>query len=193
MGQSGLAGGPPHDVVTQIPGERHSVTPGPILRASGWRGGIFLVYVAPDVTDDWTVERSGGVQANGFMLNPSEGPAAGGLPPSNLNFTSRQVATGEAAHVASGASVATMITDGGKYLFRLFETISLDAAGVRIGPPAIYTVGEWLKVSENGLLCNDPDARLLLATGGTAVRVVGHCHTIPAARSLWRLGLDHKA
>ena len=77
-------------------------------------------------------------------------------------------------------------------MFKQFETISLDAFGVRSGPAAVYTLNEKLKVSENGLLCNDPNARLLLATGGTEVIFVGIVSAVPGDRTGWRLGMDHK-
>jgi len=74
----------------------------------------------------------------------------------------------------------------------VFETVALTPAGVRAGGPAVYSLNDILKVSENGLLCNDPDAFLLLATGGTSVISVGTCSVIPDARSGNRLGLDFK-
>jgi len=178
------------DVVMLLQGETRPVTPGPILRSTKWVGGQFVQFVTPIDVNDWLVERSTGVHAAGFLYDASENyqslRGGGGY----RNWTSIQPANREASTLASGAATQTMIADGGRFLFLHFETVALNGAGVRAGGPAIYGLNDVLKVSENGLLCNDPDAFLLLATGGTQVLVVGTCSAVPGARTANRLGLD---
>lgn len=187
-----LAESADQDVTVLINGDRLPITPGPILRRTRWVGGLFVQFVPPIDVNDWLVERSDGRTAAGFILSPSENyqdPRGGG---GYRNWTSMQPSNREASVLASGASTQTMVAGGGRFLFKHFETISLDAGGARVGPPIVYSLNDKLKVSENGLLCNDPDARLLLATGGTEVIVVGVCSTVPNARSANRLGWEHK-
>jgi len=180
------------DVEVLIPGDTLPVCPGPTLRRAKWNGGVFLMFIPPIDVNDWLVEISDGTTAAGFMLSPSENyqdpRGAAGF----RNWTSMQPGNREAIVFASGAATQTMIAGGGRFLFKQFETISLDAFGVRIGPPIVYSLNNRLKVSENGLLCNDPDTRLLLATGGTEVVNVGVVSNVPGARTANRLGLDHK-
>jgi hypothetical protein len=83
-----------------------------------------------------------------------------------------------------------MINGGTRAFFRVFETVAL-AAGVRAGGPITYVNNEDLKISENGLLCNDSDGALALA-GITTPIVVGVCSAIPAARNENRLCMDMK-
>lgn len=172
------------DLTCMQRGENFVVRVGPILARDGWRGGQWVRYVPPtDTVDLWIVEKSDGVQAAGFLANESEDYSNARV--SNYrNYTSYQNRA-----PSSGARAVTMYTGGGRFFFRQFETISLDVFGVRTGPPAVYVVGETLKVSENGLLCNDPDARLILATGGTSVISVGVCNYVPTV-NLPKLGLD---
>lgn len=184
-----LREGASQDVEVMIHGDRFSVCPGPVLRAAKWNGGIWVQLVAPTDVNDFLVERSAGIEAAGFLLWAS----ANRLNPTGdagyRNWTSFQADDQNRSTVASGAAMTTMVAGGGQFLFRLFETIALTAGGVRAGGPAIYTTNQPLKVSENGLLCNDPDANLLAATGGTSVIVVGVCCAVPDTRSGNRLGL----
>jgi len=150
------------------------------------------MFIPPIDVNDWLVARSDGVSAVGFLMFPSENyndprGAAG-----YRNWTSMQPANSGAQVLPSGAATQTMVAGGGRFMFKQFERISLDVAGARVGPPAVYTLNQKLKVSENGLLCNDPDARLLLATGGTETIFVGYVSAVPGARTGDRLGMDHK-
>jgi hypothetical protein len=82
-----------------------------------------------------------------------------------------------------------MVMGGGRFLFTQFEEFGLDAQGVRNQPPN-YALNQNLKVSENGLLCNDSDANLLVATGGAIALIVGVCCKTPDSDG--KLGLDLK-
>jgi hypothetical protein len=84
-----------------------------------------------------------------------------------------------------------MISGGARCLFLNYETISLNAQGQRAGGVAQYTLNDKIKVSENGLLCNDADNLLLLATGGQESIVVGLCCKTPTTEDV-SLGLDMK-
>jgi hypothetical protein len=172
-------------------GGRLAATAGPLLRASGWRAGQWVMYAttqSPPVSE-FTVEKSNGIYAAGFILCESEN-YSDPRRSTYRNYTSYQNA-GSFASASSGASVITILTDGGRYLFQLYETIALDAFGVRTGGPAIYSVNQQLKVSENGILCQDLDASLILATGGTSVIEVGVCSKVPTTDDP-RLGLDNQ-
>jgi hypothetical protein len=171
-------------------GSPYTATVGPVLRNTKWRGGQWVRYIDPG---PWLfqVEASDGVSACGFILRESENyiPGQGG---SYTNWTNYQPGTSIPVQVASGAGAVALMTGGCQALFKYFETVSLDPAGIRQGPPAVYTLNFPLKVSENGLLCQDPDARLLLATGGTEVVVVGLCSAVPSPGTYGRLGADIK-
>lgn len=172
-------------------GDKLTANAGPILRASGWRAGTWVMYATtqdPPVAE-FTVEKSNGIYATGFLLYGSEN-YSDPRRSTYRNYTSYQN-LGPFASAAAGASVVTIIANGGRYYFRLYETVALDAFGVRAGGPAVYNVNLPLKVSENGLLCQDPDALLLLATGGTSVVEVGVCSKVPTPADP-RLGLDDK-
>jgi hypothetical protein len=175
-----------------IHGDRFPVTPGPLLRAAKWTGGVWVQLVAPTDVNDWLVERSDGIRADGFMLWASANRFSSVGDAGYRNWTSFQADDNNASTVSSGAATTTMVAGGGRFMFRVFETIALTIGGVRAGGPAVYSLNDILKVSENGLLCNDPDANLLAATGGTAVVPVGMCSAAPNARSGDRLGLDLK-
>ncbi len=174
-----------------FPGERTKVTVGPILRRARWVGGLFVRYAVPvDAVNEFLVERSTGQSYCGFLLSPSENyndPQGGG---GYRNWTSIQPANPEATTFASGAATQTINAGGGRFLFRHFEKVALTPGGVRAGGPAIYNFQDNLKVSENGLLCNDPDAFLMLATGGFALRVGICCVTPEYAEG--RLGIDYR-
>lgn len=172
-------------------GERAKVTAGPVLRRTRWVGGLFVQYATPvDSVNDFLVEQSFGLASCGFLLAPSENyndPRGGA---GVRNWTSMQPANPEATTFASGASTQTINAGGGRFLFRHYERIALDGLGVRTGGPALYNLNDSLKISENGLLCNDPDAFLALATGGAALRV-GICCALPEY-SGGRLGIDYR-
>jgi hypothetical protein len=175
------------DITVIRNGDKYRITVGPILRRSKWKAGIFVKYVEDETaTDEYTVERSDGVDVAGFLLYGSEDYTDPQI--SNYrNYTSYQNA-GFLAN-ANGSAVLTLISGGGRFLFSEFETISLDAGGVRQGPPIVYRLNEKLKISENGLLCNDPDDRLLLATGGDETVVIGNVCKIPSSIEP-KLGFD---
>lgn len=176
------------DVDLQFPGDRISVITGPIMRRSGWRGGVFVQYVPG--TDDFTVEISDGNAAAGFILFQSENYALtrpyGNGPGSPENWLAHQF-----RNPTGGNNVATMISGGTRAYFRVFETVALNGAGARAGGPITYTLNEPLKVSENGLLCNDSDVNLA-AAGVTTPQVVGIVSAVPLARNSNRLGIDLK-
>lgn len=182
------------DVQMMIPGDRFPVVPGPILRASRWVGGLFVQFIPQIDVNDWPVEVSDGINAAGFLMFPSEdySPAGRRGGAGYRNYTSRQPAGVDAATFASGASTQTMLSGGGRYLFVHFETVSLTGGGARTGPPAVYALNDVLKVSENGLLCNDLNASLLAATGGTSVLSIGTVCNVPGPRTAGRLGLEFK-
>jgi hypothetical protein len=177
------------DITVIRNGDRFRVTAGPILRRTKWKGGTFVRYVEDETaTDEYTVERSDGIGVAGFVIYGSEDYTDPQI--SNYrNYTSYQNA-GALAN-ANGTAVLTVVAGGGRFLFAEYETISLDIAGVRQGPPITYVLNQNLKVSENGLLCNDPDDRLLLATGGEETVVVGIVCKVPSSIEP-KLGLDLK-
>lgn len=170
------------DVEIFLTGDRSPVICGPGLRAAGWRGGVWVMYVPGDM--DFTVERSDGTRATGFLLFPSEGadPSTVG---GSSDFISYQPATG-----VGGQNVMTMVNGGTRAYFKVFETVAL-AGGARVGGPLVYNLNDDLKVSENGLLCNDPDAQFALI-GITTPIVVGMVSAVPSPRNFNRLGLDLK-
>lgn len=181
-----ITGQPDLDVDLMFPSLRLNVTAGPLLRASKWRGGLWVAYVASS-EGDFVVRVSDGNSTSGFLLFGSEnyaltrpyGTGAG----SNNNWTSYQPATG-----VGGQNVIAMIADNTRAFFKVFETVAL-AAGTRSGGAIVYAVNDSLKVSENGLLCNDSDGALLLAGVVTPV-VIGIVSAVPATRNGNRLGVD---
>lgn len=183
--------GEPDDLYVIKAGDKLTATAGPLMRASGWRAGQWVRYVEPQVppVSEYTVEKSDGVTAAGILMYGSENYSNPRVS-TYRNYTSYQNASSFMA-VSAGSSVVTILVNGGRYLTLMYETISLDAFGVRAGPPAVYTINEFLKVSENGLLCNDPDALLLIATGGTDVITAGVCSRTPTPNNA-QLGLDLK-
>jgi hypothetical protein len=177
------------DVDLMFPGDRFPVIAGPTLRATGWRGGLFVQYVTAG--DDFTVEVSDGNAACGFILFQSENydltPPTGTGPGSPQNFISQQFLNPQ-----GGNNVVTMINGGTRAFFRVFETVALNGAGARAAGPITYVLNEDLKISENGLLCNDSDVNLA-AAGVTTPIVVGIVSSVPsAAINGNRLCLDMK-
>jgi hypothetical protein len=172
-------------------GDKYTATAGPLMRQTGWIAGQWLMYSTVQVppVSEFTMEKSTGIYTTGFTLFGSEN-YTNPRQSTYRNYTSYQNRGTEEA-VASGASVITIVAGGGRFLFSNYERIALDAFGVRAGGPAVYNVNLPLKVSENGLLCQDPDAFLLLATGGTDVLVIGVCSKTPTTADP-RLGLDLK-
>lgn len=175
------------DVDLLFPGDRFPCTPGPTLLSTGWRGGLWVSYVPGPA--DFTVEVSDGNSTCGFILYQSEDynltrPQGTG-PGSPENWLSHQFLSGR-----GGQNVATVVSGGTHAYFRVYETISL-LGGTRSGPLIVYVENQSLKISENGLLCNDSDAALALA-GVTTPIVVGIVSAIPASRNGNRLCLDCK-
>lgn len=169
------------DVELMYSALRLPVTAGPILRSTKWRGGQFVFYVnSPE--GDFVVEASDGNAVAGFLLFPSENytPLS---PGSNNNWTSYQPATG-----MGGQNVVTIITDGTRAFFKVFETVALNG-GVRNGGAITYSLNEPLYVSENGLLCNDSTVELGLAGIADPIQV-GIVSATPRARNQNRLGVD---
>jgi hypothetical protein len=181
------------DVELMFPGDRFPVSAGPALRVSGWPGGQWVMYVvSPE--GDYVVEASDGNAAAGFLLQQSEsnrnGSGAiprrlGGGAGSPTDWTNIQY---RRSHVAT--NTLTMVNGGTRALFSVFETVSV-VAGARTGPALVYTVQDDLKISENGLLCNDTDGAL--ATVGIAAPVVvGIVSAVPSDLNGGRLSMDMK-
>jgi len=165
------------DVDILVRGDSFPVYAGPSLRDSGWRGGLWVQYVDGD--QEFTVEVSDGNSVAGFLLAPSETR----VPPGSVqNWTSIQL--------RRLPGVTTLSSEGPRGYFKMFETVAL-SGGTRSGSAITYTRGESLKVSENGLLCNDSDSELALA-GVTAPHVVGIVSSPPSTRNQSRLGADIK-
>jgi hypothetical protein len=164
------------------------VAVGPQLRYTGWTGGIFVKYIDPGLNpSDWIVERTDGNGTCGFLAFPSENynfPPAG----ATQNYTGIDLRTEQGS--ASGANTVALFVDCGRYLFTHYEKIALRPDGVRAGGPAIFHLNEYLYVSENGLLCNDP-IPFLQAAGVANPCLVGLCSYVPAARNAFRLGIDY--
>lgn len=182
------------DVDLMFPGDRFPVIAGPELRASGWRGGLFVSYVP--ALDDFTVEVSDGNTAAGFLLFQSERyepliPGSDGVAPNPVvgspeNWVSHQFRAGQ-----GGQNVATLVSGGTRAFFKVFETTALTGGGTRTGGAITYSPCEALKVSENGLLCNDSDVNLAAAGIATPI-VVGIVSAVPSDRNGNRLCLDMK-
>lgn len=176
------------DVQLMFPGDRFPVIAGPTLRTNGWRGGIFVQYVAAN--DDFTVEVSDGNSTCGFILFQAEdydlGPPTGTGPGSPQNFLAAQY-----RNPVGGNNVVTMINGGTRAFFRMFETVALTGGGVRAGGPITYVLNEDLKISENGLLCNDTDVNLAAAGIANPI-VVGIVSAVPTAANDSRLCIDMK-
>lgn len=177
------------DLEVQIPGDRYTVAAGPVLRETGWVGGLFLTYVPPTGPEDFMVEVSDGNSAAGFTIFPSENYYSeeswlNGWDTSQ-NYTSYQ---NRGELTVGGAGSIVVVAGGGRCIFKHYETQAL-VAGQRTGAPIAYNLNQELKVSENGLLTNDSD--LDLATVGiTTPQVVGICCAIPTSRNNYRLGLQ---
>ena len=180
------------DVELMFPGDRFPVIAGPILRANGWRGGVFVTYVTGN--EPFTVELSdsgsvavGGNGCTGFLLFQSEdydlSRPYGNGPWSPENFTSQQPREG-----VGGQNVVTLVNGGTRAYFRMFETVGRFAPIV--GAPITYTLGEALFVSENGLLCNR--AGMAGTPFDPNFIEVGICSAIPSAANANRLCMDMK-
>jgi len=174
------------DVELMFPGDRFPVAAGPNLRSTGWRGGTFVQYTTGG--QDFTVEVSDGNMTAGFLLFQSEdytlSPPYGNGPGSPQNFLGQQN-----RNPVGGNNVVTMVMGGVRGFFKVFETVALDGAGNRVGGPIAYTLNEDLKVSENGLLCNDSDANLA-AAGIASPQVVGIVSAVPSSSNNNRLCAD---
>lgn len=179
------------DVELMFPGDRFPVIAGPNLRASGWRGGTFVAYSTGD--KDFTVEISDGNTAAGFLLFQSESytlsPPYGEGPGSPQNYLSQQL-----RNPVGGNNVVTIIEGGTRAYFKVFETVAINpATGQRDGGNGnlTYTLNEDLKISENGLICNDSDANLATA-GVVSPIVIGIVSAVPSSANASRIGLDMK-
>ena len=165
-----------------------------MLLATGWRGGVFVMYAAG--SNEFTVELSDGNSVAGFLLFQSDyysrltpgGFGSNGNDPvgSPENFLSHQFLSGR-----GGQNVVTMINGGTRAYFKAFETTALTGAGTRTGGAITYSLNDPLKISENGLLCNDSDANLN-AAGVTTPQQVGICSATPVEANGYRLCIDLK-
>jgi len=140
------------------------------------------MYVTGD--QDFTVEVSDGTLAAGFLLFASESYVTSGAG-SPENWISHQFLSG-----TGGQNVATMINGGTRAFCKVYETTALDG-GTRTGAAISYSLGEDLKVSENGLLCNDSDGELANVGIATPI-VVGIVSAVPSSGNGDRLCIDLK-
>jgi hypothetical protein len=83
-----------------------------------------------------------------------------------------------------------MFCDNTRAYFKFYETVPL-SGGVRTSGTITYSLHDILKVSENGLLCNDSDFELDLAGVTTPVEV-GIVSAVPSSINGNRLGADLK-
>ena len=181
------------DVDLMFPGDRFPVTAGPDLRITGWRGGLFVKYVAGN--SDFIVEASDGNSTAGFLLFQSEyysklqpgsfGSNGDPLVGSPENWISHQFKP------RGGNNTITLINGGTRAYFKAFETIALNGAGARAGGDITYQLNESLKVSERGYLCNDSNANLNAAGVVTPI-VVGIVSAVPSELNGYRLCVDLK-
>ena len=181
------------DVELFFPGDRFPVIAGPNLRSTGWRGGIFVEYVAGD--SDFTVELSDGNASAGFLLFQSEYYSK--LQPGSFSVGSALLVGSPENYLShqflpkGGNNTITMISGGTRAFFKAFETTALVGAGTRTGGPITYTLNESLKISESGLLCNDSNANLI-AAGIASPIVVGIVSAVPSTQNGGRLCIDLK-
>lgn len=175
------------DVVVQQKGNTFNVLIGPMLLDTGWRGGQWVKYIDPGaLVDQFVVEKSNGNDVCGFLAFPSENYTQ--VWGATQNYIGRQYRIEQA--MVSGGSTVALFLDSGRFLFLVYETVALNGAGVRAGGPIAYALNRDLKISENGLLCNDSDVNLA-AAGVTTPHVVGICSAVPdVVRNGNRLGLD---
>lgn len=177
------------DVEVHSLGVRYPVTAGPILRQTGWRGGMWAMYVTSS-TDDFVVEISDGTNATGFFLFPSENYRTnryGLADNTDYNYSSLQPGM-ESAGTAH--NVITVCADSTRAFFKYYERIALDG-GARNGAAITYGLYDKLYVSENGILCNDSPAEMA-AIGITDPVEVGIVSSVPSSRNQNRLGVDIK-
>ena len=80
-----------------------------------------------------------------------------------------------------------MITGNSRYFAKVYETVALNG-GVRNGGAVTYVLNSALRVSENGLLCNDSAAELALV-GIASPITIGNVAAVPATRNGNRLGV----
>jgi hypothetical protein len=170
------------DVEALLVGMKFTFMAGPLLRASGWVGGVWVQFVDAPEEGNFVVEVSDGNHAIGFILAESEHYARYYEAGSPDNYTSYQKRL-----QGEGPNTVDVILGGGIALFRRFETIALNA-GTRNGGPLLYTLNDWVKVSENGLYTSDPDIELN-AVGIANPISVGIVAALPTALNGFRLGV----
>lgn len=161
-----------------------TVIPGPLLKRSKWRAGQWVTYVQSSDLD-FTVEASDGTTACGFLLFSSERYGYGAPGPSYgspNNYTNIQPGQGS-------NNAVTMITDGVRAAFRLYETVALNGGGVRAGGTLTYALNQQLYLSENGLICGDDPANLI-AAGITDPLPVGIVSAVPSLKNGMKLCAD---
>jgi hypothetical protein len=179
-----------NDLELMFNGDKFPVAIGPNLRRNGWRAGTWVKYVPNEFSaTEFTVEKSEGIYAAGFLLYPSE-DYSDSRTSNYRNFTSFQVNISPTT-ATSGSGVTTMISGGTRILTRNYETTALDNLGVRNNGTLNYSLNSPLYISENGILTQDPPANLILATGGDSPLFVGICSKVPTTDDP-RLGADIK-
>jgi len=179
----------PDDVQVLHYGSKWSVVVGPKLRASGWRGGTFVMYAPLTGTILFEVEKSDGNYVSGFLIHPSEFSAPNETWGATNNYTGNPVRTEQG--FVSGAGVVTMACDNGRFGFRVYETQAIGLGAVRDGGPIVYALNQDLYVSENGLLCNDSPAKLA-QVGIITPQLLGVVSAVPSSSNDYRLFIDQR-
>ena len=176
-----------HDVELNFLGDRFPVKAHPTLRASGWRGGLWVMYVTAPTNEEFMVVQSDGTACAGFLLFPSENYAP--VPPLGTGVGSSENYIG-IQPAANPNNAITMVNGGTRAYFKVFETVALNG-GTRTGGAITYSLNEEVKVSENGLLCNDSDVQFGLV-GIASPIVIGIVSAIPSPANGNRLCVDIK-
>lgn len=153
------------DVVALHKGKHSAVEVGPLLRASGWRGGQFVKYITVLPT----------VRGNtGRQLGVVEANTASTIKPAGFLLAASTTAESDdpeffSSYKAESTGVATVVLNEGKYKFYQFTAGVTDGVGYALNAPVFMTA-----------------AGVLTFTGvaGTDV-IVGTCFHIPASQADW--------
>ena len=179
----------PDDVPVLHYGSKWNVVVGPGLRASGWRGGQFVMYSTMTGSIPFEVEKSNGDFVSGFLIHPSEYSAPNASWGATENYTSLPKRTEQG--FVSGAGVVAMACDNGRFGFKVYETQAIGLGAVRDGGPIVYALNQNLHVSENGLLCNDSVVKLA-QVGITTPQLLGVVSAVPTINNDYRVFMDQR-
>lgn len=179
----------PDDVQVLHYGSKWNVVVGPNLRASGWRGGTFVMYSTLTGSIPFEVEKADGNYVSGFLIHPSEFAAPNEVYGATNNYTSMPKRTEQG--FVSGAGVVAMACDNGRFGFKVYETQAIGAGAVRDGGPIVYALNQNLYVSENGLLCNDTVVKLA-QVGITTPQLLGVVSAVPTIHNDYRVFMDQR-